>query len=224
MLQSLYNRPSKIKKYVGTSLEDGRQIQDLIVQTNNISLSSSSSTEDPVHQPQITLRVVGETADDLGYEAEIKKGNGTGLTSGKNKSGQRSKKKNAKSHHNRKTPNEFTIAKALLESKSKYFRAMLKIDGFREGSNDEPKELAIIPGVLSQRSVEALLLWFIRGELIVREDNWGITKNFLRTWWTGSTSAKSLGEGAQLSLDSDAKTRERQLRDSKHISDLIEIA
>ncbi|EPE29659.1 hypothetical protein GLAREA_00819 [Glarea lozoyensis ATCC 20868] len=222
MLHSLYNRPSKTQKFVGTSLKDGRQIPDLTVQTNNISLSSNSSTEDSILQPQIILRVVGETSDDLAYEEE-KTQTGTELTSGNNKSGQR-KKNNAKIGHNKRIPNEFTVSRELLESRSKYFAAMLKPDRFREGSNDEPKELAIIPGVLSQRSVEALLLWLIRGELIVREDNWGITKNFLRSWWTGSTSATSLGEGAQLPLDSDGKTRERQLRDSKQISDLIEIA
>jgi hypothetical protein len=111
--------------------------------------------------PEITLRLVSKTAEDIKSDEECDQKH-TSDTSSLDTLADNVE------NHSLDDPVEFTIAQALLEAKSEYFRTMLKVGGFQEGCTSDLKEITMIPGVLSSGSVEALLFWFYQEEIRIK--------------------------------------------------------
>jgi hypothetical protein len=70
-------------------------------------------------------------------------------------------------------PVDFKVSKALLVEKSGYFASLFKDDPFGDNeSYDEVHEIAIIPGTLSRKSVEKMILWLYRGYVVFEKCDW----------------------------------------------------
>jgi hypothetical protein len=130
-----------------------------------------SSMATLLRRPQITIRLVIKTIEDLKSDGKYEPGDVSDTPPLKALA-------EAADKYSLDDDVEFIIPQALIEAKGKYFRATLKIGGFQESTSDM-KEISLIPGVLSAQSVEALLSDFIERSSVSRHQNLTFVKRRL---------------------------------------------